>query len=69
MSRSLIHWNETDELALAAVQSRLQAHSPGRTLSRPDVVKLLVAAAASKVTPESLLMATRDTQPPTEGGA
>ena len=72
MSRSLIHWSETDELALSSLQGRLQLLSPGRTLGRPEVVKIAVAACASKLTPEEILtgkLAHADTLPPTEGGA
>ena len=68
MSRSLIHWSDTDESALSSLQGRLQSLCPGRTLSRPDVVKLAITACASRVTCEELLtaqVAHADTLPPT----
>ena len=65
MRRSLIEWSETDEHALAAVQGRLQALIPHKTLGRPEVVKLLVRAAAANTTAEALLTAGTRTPRPT----
>ena len=70
MSVTMIRWSETDELALGRVQGQLQAHSAGRTLTRPEVIKLLVRAHASGVPAVELLHAgDRDTMPPTDRGA
>ena len=55
MSRSIVDWSPTDELALAAVQGRLQALFPSGTLGRPEVLKLLVRAAAAGTTAGALL--------------
>ena len=50
-----MRWTESDEQALGRVQGRLQALVPGKSLSRPDVVRLLLHAAAGGVSAESLL--------------
>ena len=55
MSVTMLRWSPTDELALTRVQSRLQAICPTRSLTRPQIVKLLVSAASAGVPIESLL--------------
>jgi hypothetical protein len=55
MSRVLVILSETDEVAMGRVQGKLQTLSPKRSLTRPDVVRLLVAAYAAGVWPETLL--------------
>ena len=57
MSSTLIRWTEPEEQALAAVQARLQALVPSRTLERTDVMRALVQAALVGVTPDEYLTA------------
>ena len=56
----MVRWLETEALALDRVTARLQGLVPFETLSRPRVLKLLVASAVSGVPVDDLL---------TKGGA
>ena len=70
MRTTMVRWSETDVLALDRVTARLQACAPGRTLSRPEVLKVLVASASTGVPAEELIrQGIRDTIPPTDRGA
>lgn len=55
MSTTIIRWSESDEAALAVLQARLQALSPQRTLTRPDLVRLLVRAVSAGLSVEQLM--------------
>ena len=57
MSSSNMVWTDSEELALTQLQVRLQPLVPGRTLTRPDVVRVLVQAAACRMAPEEFLVA------------
>lgn len=71
MRTTMIRWSETDVLALDKVQRRLQDLFPERNISRPEVLKALVAAEASGLTLVQAMgqreLASRDTLPPTSG--